>query len=705
VRTLVFPLERAANLADLEPDEKKNNGMDVSVFRMTSHSTRAALALALAGGLAGAPEALAQCSGFNYVPGVTALARHDISAEVTKIDFHAGDDPRFDVFFTVDAENLGPFKVVGKFGIGVMNARVGPGQRASAKKCFRFGPTSLDSSGPYKATFRLNGRDWGGVLPQARYKATLDVALKQGGRLYRDLNVSDNSSKLSERYYTDLVTQAKTIDGDRDDEEITYTVEVVNAGNRPTGPLRAKWWTWGDKEVVDLDSIEADEERTLDYTFERPDNQRRFGRKTKLLVWDHLGIRRLRAVKRIPRPDGTITIEPEPEPEPRPEGVDYALQEVHANVASLGDGFFVLSSAVVNQGTDEATDSQPVRWSNLSIDGQYAFNPLVRSIPALGPNEGHEILATLDLSSAEDPTLRADHISGRLAVEPHPGETEQDNNVREFGLTLCRPEPVEPTPPEIVSDGVEAEVLDPEYAGWDGEVAVAVRLKNNGGDAELVRWAVVVDGLDLQEGSVNEFEADHVGAGSATETEYISFDIPEDKHAGDNQGPIVYSGTVIGTTTYRMGEDEFAEGPSFEIPFEFEVGEYPRPDLDVTIFVEDSSGNRYVPAEQIFTDVPQELVMSYEVDNNGMVAIHRDDSIDLSWSIPQYRDPDTFTVEGLAIGGTAGSQNVALQVDCDYWTGDRENLLLTASEAPAEGRTSNNQAEMGLSFDGSHGCN
>ena len=399
-------------------------------------TSRAGMALALVGALAGAPQASAQCSGFKYVPGVTALARHDISAEVTKIDFHHGDDPRFDVYFTVDAENLGPFKVVGKFGIAVNNARVGPGQRASAKRCFRFGPTNLSSAGPYKATFRLNGRDWEGVLPQARYKATLDVALKQGGRLYRDLNVSDNSSKLSERYFTDLVTQAKEIDGDRDDEEITYSVDVVNAGNRPTGPLKAKWWTWGDKEVVDIDSIEADEERTLGYTFERPDNQRRFGRKAKLLAWDSLKIRRLRAVKRIPRPDGTIVIDPEPEPDPRPQGVDYALQDVHANVASLGDGFFVLSSAVVNQGTDEATDAQPVQWRNLSIDGQYAFCPLVRSIPALGPNQGHEILATLDLSSAEDPTLRADRVSGVLAVEPHPGETDERNNVREFGLDL-----------------------------------------------------------------------------------------------------------------------------------------------------------------------------------------------------------------------------------------------------------------------------
>lgn len=666
---------------------------------------RAGVALALAGALAGAPQAAAQCSGFDYVEGVTALARHDISAEITKIDFHAGDDPRFDVFFTVDAENLGPFKVVGKFGIAVKNAHVGPGKRASANKCFRFGPTTLSSAGPYKATFRLSGHDWGGVLPQAHYKATLDVALKQGGRLYRDLNLSDNSSKLTERYYTELVKQEKRIEGDRDDEEITYSVDVVNAGNRPSGPLKAKWWTWGDKEVVELDGLEPDEERTLDHTFTRPDGQERFGRKAKLIVWDHLNIRRLRAVKQIPRPDGTVTPEPEPEPEPRPEGIDYALQDVHANVASLGDGFFVLSSAVVNQGTKEATNAQPVRWSKLSIDGQYAFNPLVRSIPPLAPDQGHEIIATLDLSSAEDPTLRANQISGELAVEPHAGEDYPDNNRREFGLTLCRPEPVEPTPPEIVSDGVEAEVLDPEYAGWDGEVAVAVRLKNNGGDAELVTWSVVVDGLELQEGSVNEYAADHVGAGDTTETEYVSFDLPEERFAGEEQGPVVYKGIVRGTTRYRSGNDQVSEGPSFEVPFEFEVGEYPRPDLDVTIFVEDSSGNRYVPAEQIFTDNVQDLVMSFEVDNNGMIGIHRDDAIQMSWSIPGYRDPDTFTVEGLEVHGVAGARGANLRVDCGYWNGNRENLVLTATEAPSEVRVNNNQAEMGLRFDGNPGCN
>lgn len=656
--------------------------------------------------LAGGGVAQAACGGFDYVQGVRAVARHDIAAEITDIQFRAGDDPAFTVYFTVDAEDLGPFEVVGKFGVEVDKARIGPGKTASAARCFRFGPRRFDGPGPYKVTFRLRGKDWGGVLPEATYKSSIKVALTQGGRMYRDLNMEDNSSKMAKRYYTEIFAKADPkVEGTRQDDAITLAVEVANGGNRPSGDLDLRWWTRGDFDKEDDGaSFEAEEETTLEHTFEKNPKQKRFGPRARLIAKDHLGIRRLRVEADIPR-GGGLVIDPDPidpiDPGPRPEGVDYHVTDVHSNMISMGDGHFLLSSTVVNEGTADADEPAKVRWSQLTLDGPFQFAPLVNQVPALKAARSHELLATLDLSGAEDPSMRAREIAGVLTVSSVTGEVDPPDNSRRFGVTLGCPAP-EATPPDIVLAEVGAGADDPEYAGWDGELLVTAQLQNNGGEAEAVEWSLQVRGPDGEltpsdPDASQGFRAEHVGAGDSLDKQVVGFVLKPGHFAEVVGQPRILKGVITGTTRYRRYRDEVVDGPAFEYPIELELkATYPRPDLEVSVYVEDQSGNRYEPRDQIFSETDGDAQVDVEVLNLGRVAVHRDDKVRVEFGIDGYRDDDFFEVAGAPLGDVAGVKSLTLGVDCSYWNGNRNPFAVSASDAPTETALENNSSDMGL---------
>lgn len=671
----------------------------------------------LVGALASAASVQAQCDGFNYVEGVTAIARHDISAEITDIQFKTGTRPSFTVFYTVDADDLGPFRAQARLGITVENARVAPGRRVTASGCFPIGPRRFNNPGPYKATFYLGGKDWQGVLPQANYKATIDVALNQGGRLYEDLNLADNHSEMSKRYRTRLVTQARTVDGNRDDREVTYAVDVVNTGNRPSGPLTVRWWTRGIKAMNEhfdvprrevIDSVPAGEEVRLENTFVRQRNgvrvRRRFGHRAKVVVRDSNNLFRLRSVSRIRNAPAVVDPDPDPnpvDPDPVTQGIDYAVQDVHASVLSLGDGNFILSSSVVNQGNENATDVTRVIWKNLSVDGPFSFRPLGNSIPPLACHAGHEMLAVLDLSGADDPSLRAKQIAGTLEVSAHNGDVDGDNNIKQFGLDLAAPPVEEPTPPQVVGSEIESEALDPEYAGWDGDVEVAVRLQNNGGEATRIRWSVDFPGLELNPDSIGTYEIENVGAGETLDKQWISFIMKEENFAEPGEPDKVYRGVISGTTQYRNGSGQIVDGEAFEFETKIQVGAYPRPDLDLSVYVQDAAGNSFVPAAQLFSQTPATVNFNLQVDNNGAIRIHPDDVVRASWEIPGYTSEPMFAeVPGLDRGDSFSVlDNSTVNIDCGYWSGDRERLLAMVTTAPSETRTGNNSFQMGLRWD------
>jgi hypothetical protein len=679
--------------------------------RIRTHSEQISKTGLLLAGISflSATQALAGCGGFNYVKGATAIAKHDVASEITDIQFVTGSDPHFSVYFTVDAEDLGPFKVGGKFRIKLSKARIGPGKVANAAACFRFAPRKFNGPGPYKATFRLRGMDWGGVLPEATYKASLTVALHQGGRYFQDLNMDDNYSEMSTRYFSELLAQETTVNGVREDEEISLALQVVNAGNRPTGDLHYKWWTRGSVTHEDEAGFDAEEELSLEHTFERSPRQNLFGRKAKLIVKDKLGILRLRKVVKLKKGSGvTIEIDPDDEDpieDDRLEGVDYKVSPVHASVWSLGDGQFVLSSSVNNEGKTDGEDITKARWSQLSIDGPFSFVPIVQCIPPLKANESREILAKLDLSGADDPSLRASRVSGILKVLPVDGEEDPKDNMVEFGLDLNAPEEEEPTPPEIVASDIRALLHHPKYAGYDGSLTLEVSLQNNGGDAQSVHWTLSINDLQPESSEdANGFEVEDIGSGSKLSKEFVTFLLPEDKWAAeDADGKRKYTGVIQGRSSY--GKDGELEGPGFEFPFEFEVGKYPRPDLDVTVYVESSDGQRYVPAAQIFTDEESDLQVEIEVENNGEASIHSDDKVRVSFGIEDFMNQDFFEVAGMGIGDRASVHPLRLEVNCDYWKGQRQSFEVNASTAPTETRLANNEGSMDLKFDGSPDCN
>lgn len=687
------------------------NGTLQRAKRIFGSGVRASL---FAAGLLALPAASQAGWGYKY-DGDLAAVKADIATEITDIQFHAGDDPRFEVYFTVDATDLGDFKVGGKFRIQVNKARIGPGRFANAAGVFRFAPRKFEDAGPYKATFRLNGRDWGGVLPEAKYKAALKVALHKGGTYYRDLNMDDNKSQMSTRYYTDLVAKDVTVEGQRMDETVKMALHVTNAGNRPTGTMKMKWWTKGVREVVEVDSWDPEAEEDLEFTFERPDDQPCFGRKVKFLIRDSQGILRLRKVRKIKKGSSTIVVEidpdeTEPEEEERFEGVDYHVSDVNASPFCLGDGLWVFHSTVTNEGQTDGDEYSKVKWEKIrwGYDGNInsgqgvglCFEPITNCVKPLEVNESEALLAKVRLLVADDINPENYNVSGKLLVTPVEGEEQVEDNEVEFDLRLCSPQEEEPTPPEIDVSEISATLHYPKYAGYDGSLTLAVSLQNDGGEAETVDWSIRVEGLDVDDDEVFAYSTEDVGSGSGLEEEFVTFKMPEDKWAADDSDEKrVYTAVVSGTSTYGRNGD--LQGPEFESTFQFEVGKYPRPDVDVTIFVKDSAGNEYVPRDQLFNEEESTLEADLQIENNGKVPVHEDDPITVEYGIDNFLDTETVTIAGL--GREVFEHKLEVDVDCEYWNSDRNELWLNASQAPAETNTENNEAYMGLKFNGSGG--